>query len=177
MSHITWYKISARSPRRRHSATWRELDPCNGSGLLHRSRPFLLSSFGTGLDQGCGKSVGLQGMRRVCFMPSTSTIPYSSLLKIARGQRGPSILDRTLVPTPRRPEPSRRMTRCGRFRLIRQRERENVPARSDRDVLLALDRVGHRRAFPDLIRLEVPQRLTALGVDRRESSSRLAVEH
>ena len=63
-----------------------------------------------------------------------------------------------------------------RFELIGQREREKVSARSDRDVL-SLDRVGYRLAFPDLIRLEVPKRLTALGVDRSESSSRLAVEN
>src|ERR1051326_5644588 len=61
--------------------------------------------------------------------------------------------------------------------LIRQREGKNISAGCDRDVLPSTHHVGHWRGFPYLVRFEVPQRASCLGIDSREAAAGLSVKY
>src|SRR5580765_5065604 len=58
-----------------------------------------------------------------------------------------------------------------------QRECEDVAARCNRDVLLAVDRVADRRRRDQIAGVEMPERLAGSGVERADLSFVLAGEH
>ena len=60
--------------------------------------------------------------------------------------------------------------------LPRQGKRQNVPSRSDSDVLPAADGVGHRRGTDRMVGLEVPKILSRGGVYSGEASAVFAKE-
>src|SRR5262245_628131 len=57
-----------------------------------------------------------------------------------------------------------------------QTEREDRRAGCDRDVLLAVDGVGHRPGLPSLAGVELPERLSILRIGGDESASAVAIE-
>ena len=54
---------------------------------------------------------------------------------------------------------------------------ENIRARRDRHILVAIHRIRHGGAFPGVPGFEVPQRGACLGIYRREAAARFAIEH
>ena len=59
---------------------------------------------------------------------------------------------------------------------MRQRKGEHVTARGDRDILSPSDRVRHRRREERLSGIEVPQRMSVLGVHRFQRVGIIAKE-
>src|ERR1051325_4565913 len=52
--------------------------------------------------------------------------------------------------------------------LPRQSEGDNVGARCDGDVLVAVELVGHRGGLPELVRGPAPERFSGHGIDRHQ---------
>src|SRR5215467_1334591 len=61
--------------------------------------------------------------------------------------------------------------------LLRQAEGQDIGARGNADKLLAVQYERHGRRFPELAGLEVPKRLSILGVHCRKGSAVVAVEN
>jgi hypothetical protein len=60
--------------------------------------------------------------------------------------------------------------------LLWQSKRDDVGACGDSHVLLSVGKVSHRRGFPQLIGLKIPDLLAGLGVQGREGAAIFAKE-
>src|SRR6266545_2840661 len=138
-----------------------------GCGAFHRSAPTGGAAKGTPLKRRTERSVPTVPSR---IPPSTLTLSAARALGARTMMTATkSNLLRSISPPARRAPPP-----TSARAIVRDGQRDDVRPRGHGDVLLSVERIGHGRGLPGLIRLEPPERLAGLRIDRHQTAPVLA---